>query len=79
MNTIKRILALPDLKPVQKLVLIYYAIYDDTASHVEIARFANVVLKTAVTQCHALEAMGLLAPTGEHRGLVKRFRVELPA
>ena len=77
-SIIKQILVQP-LPPVQKIILLHYAFYGAGApTHSEVARFANVVLKTTVTHCHALEAKGYLVPTGIRRGLVKAFRVALP-
>jgi hypothetical protein len=83
MKAVKKVLALP-LSPVEKIILLDYifagALSDEGAclKHGDVARAAGIVLKSAVTHCHALQAQGLLVATGERRGLVRAFRVALP-
>jgi len=82
MKNIRKVLAL-DLTPTQKIILLHYIFAGGLSEegaclkHGDIARSACIVMKSAVTHCHALEAKGLLIPTGEHRGLVKAFRVSI--
>ena len=84
MKNIKKILAL-EVSPVEKIILLKYLLSGGLSTegaclkHGDVARDAGVVLKSAVTHCHALEAKGFLVPTGVHCGLVKVFRVQLPS
>jgi DNA-binding MarR family transcriptional regulator len=83
MREVKRVLAL-SLSPTEKVALLFFVLNGGmadegaAATQQELAHWADVTPRTAVTVAQSLEAEGLIVPTGKtRRGKSRFFRVVL--